>query len=85
MNYQREVEFARRIALAAGENAISTRAGGVTAEVKPDASPVTMTARTPKSCNSAIRAAESLRGGSLSAMRPASFIPAASPTATGMT
>src|ERR1022692_3328046 len=41
MNYQRELEFAHRMALAAGENAISIRARGITAERKPDASPVT--------------------------------------------
>src|ERR1022692_1030306 len=42
MNYERELQFARRIATAAGENAISIRAHGVTAEKKPDASPVTI-------------------------------------------
>lgn len=42
MNYQRELEFARRIATAAGENAIRIRAGGITAETKSDASPVTI-------------------------------------------
>ncbi|MBZ5624078.1 MAG: inositol monophosphatase [Acidobacteriia bacterium] len=41
MNYQRELEFARRIAAAAGENARYIRARGVTTETKPDASPVT--------------------------------------------
>lgn len=42
MNYQREIEFARRIAAAAGENAGRIRQGGITAETKPDASPVTI-------------------------------------------
>src|SRR5208283_2858025 len=42
MNYERELEFARRIAAAAGENAKRIRAGGVSAETKPDASPVTI-------------------------------------------
>jgi len=42
MNYQTEVEFARRIAAAAGENARRIRSRGVTAETKPDASPVTI-------------------------------------------
>jgi histidinol-phosphatase len=42
MNYERELEFARRIAATAGENAISIRARGITAERKSDASPVTI-------------------------------------------
>jgi histidinol phosphatase-like enzyme (inositol monophosphatase family) len=42
MTYAREIEFARRIASAAGENARRIRADGVTAESKPDASPVTI-------------------------------------------
>ena len=42
MNYQSEIEFARRIAVQAGENAKRIRALGVTAETKPDASPVTI-------------------------------------------
>jgi len=42
MNYQREIEFARRIAAAAGENARRLRAGGISAETKPDQSPVTI-------------------------------------------
>jgi histidinol-phosphatase len=42
MNYERELEFARRIATAAGENAIRIRAGGVVPETKADASPVTI-------------------------------------------
>lgn len=42
MNYQRELELARRAAVAAGENAKSIRARGITAETKPDASPVTI-------------------------------------------
>ena len=40
MKYQQEVEFARRIAIAAGENAQRIRAAGITAETKPDDSPV---------------------------------------------
>ena len=42
MNYERELEFARRIAAVAGQNARSIRAGGISAETKPDASPVTI-------------------------------------------
>jgi len=42
MKYQRELELARRAAVAAGENAKSIRAGGISAETKPDASPVTI-------------------------------------------
>ncbi|HLK65339.1 MAG TPA: inositol monophosphatase family protein [Bryobacteraceae bacterium] len=42
MKYERELEFARRIATAAGENAKSIRARGITPEAKPDASPVTI-------------------------------------------
>jgi histidinol-phosphatase len=42
MNYQRELEFARRMALAAGANARRIRSGGISAETKPDASPVTV-------------------------------------------
>jgi histidinol-phosphatase len=45
MDYQRELEFARRIAAAAGENARRIRAGGITAETKADASPVTVADR----------------------------------------
>jgi histidinol-phosphatase len=41
MNYQREVDFARRIAIEAGANARRIRAEGITAETKADASPVT--------------------------------------------
>jgi histidinol-phosphatase len=42
MNYHRELEFARHMAVAAGENALRIRAGGISAESKPDASPVTI-------------------------------------------
>lgn len=42
MNYQTELEFARRIAVLAGENARRIRAGGISAETKPDDSPVTI-------------------------------------------
>jgi histidinol phosphatase-like enzyme (inositol monophosphatase family) len=42
MNYERELEFARRIAIAAGENAARIRVGGITAETKSDDSPVTI-------------------------------------------
>jgi 3'-phosphoadenosine 5'-phosphosulfate (PAPS) 3'-phosphatase len=45
MNYERELEFARRIAEAAGENAKEIRAGGISAETKPDNSPVTIADR----------------------------------------
>ena len=49
------------------------------------ASPVTITVRMPKPFNSLTSAAESLRGGSPSAMRPASFIPVRGPAATAST
>src|SRR5579864_2363320 len=42
MNYVPELDFARRIATAAGENAIRIRAGGIVAETKSDDSPVTI-------------------------------------------
>jgi len=45
MNCEREIEFARRIAIVAGENARRIRAGGISAETKPDASPVTIADR----------------------------------------
>ena len=49
------------------------------------ASPVTITVRTPSPCNSVTSAAESVRGGSLSAMSPASFIAVGGPAATAST
>ena len=49
------------------------------------ASPVTITVRTPNPCNSVTSAAESGRGGSLSAMSPASFIAVGGPAATART
>jgi len=45
MNYARELEFARRLATAAGANAKHIRAGGVSAETKADTSPVTLADR----------------------------------------
>jgi histidinol phosphatase-like enzyme (inositol monophosphatase family) len=45
MNYSREIEFARRIAVQAGENARTIRASGIAAETKSDASPVTIADR----------------------------------------
>ena len=42
MNNERELEFALGAARLAGENARRIRMGGITAEVKPDASPVTI-------------------------------------------
>jgi histidinol phosphatase-like enzyme (inositol monophosphatase family) len=42
MKYERELEFARRLATAAGENAKHVRPRGVFAEIKPDTSPVTI-------------------------------------------
>jgi histidinol-phosphatase len=42
MKQERELEFARRIAMAAGANARRIRAGGITAETKADESPVTV-------------------------------------------
>src|SRR5271156_2654397 len=47
--------------------------------------PVTITVRTPSPCNSLMSAAESGRGGSLSAIRPASFIASGGPAATART
>jgi histidinol phosphatase-like enzyme (inositol monophosphatase family) len=44
-NYEHELEFARRLAAAAGENARHIRANGVSAETKPDTSPVTIADR----------------------------------------
>jgi len=49
------------------------------------ASPVTITVRTPNPRNSVTSAAESERGGSLSAMRPASFIAVGGPAPTAST
>ncbi len=49
------------------------------------ASPVTITVRTPSPCNSVTSAAESVRGGSLSAMSPTSFIAFGGPAATAST
>src|SRR3954465_4320763 len=45
MTYEREMELARVAAVAAGENARRLRAGGITAEAKADASPVTIADR----------------------------------------
>src|SRR5215471_14247894 len=45
MSYERELEFARRIAAAAGDNARRIRETGITAETKADASPVTIADR----------------------------------------
>src|SRR5215471_18892704 len=45
MSYERELEFARRIAAAAGDNARRIRETGITAETKPDHSPVTIADR----------------------------------------
>lgn len=45
MNYQRELEFARRTAVEAGENARQIRARGISAERKADDSPVTIADR----------------------------------------
>lgn len=45
MNYQLELDFALRVAKAAGANAARIRSQGVTAETKPDASPVTIADR----------------------------------------
>jgi histidinol-phosphatase len=42
MNYEQELEFACRLAKAAGENARLIRASGISAETKPDMSPVTI-------------------------------------------
>jgi len=42
MNYQRELEFARRLATAAGDNAKHIREGDICIETKPDTSPVTI-------------------------------------------
>ena len=45
MHYERELEFVLRIAAAAGENAKHIRERGITAETKPDDSPVTIADR----------------------------------------
>src|SRR5690242_10702559 len=45
MAYEKELEFARLTAEAAGENARRIRAGGIAAETKADASPVTVADR----------------------------------------
>lgn len=45
MPYQTELEFACRIAAEAGQNACRIRAGGISDEAKPDASPVTIADR----------------------------------------
>jgi histidinol-phosphatase len=42
MQYERELEFARRLAMAAGANAKNIRARGISAETKADTSPVTV-------------------------------------------
>src|SRR5437868_9684966 len=42
MNYHRELDFALRVAAAAGQNARQIRKHGISAETKPDASPVTI-------------------------------------------
>src|SRR3954469_22783568 len=42
MNFQRELDFALRVAAAAGQNARQIRKHGISAETKPDASPVTI-------------------------------------------
>jgi len=45
MNYQKEIDFARRLADMAGRNAARIRENGVTAETKADNSPVTVADR----------------------------------------
>ena len=45
MNYAHELEFARRLATAAGANAKHIRSSGVSAETKADTSPVTIADR----------------------------------------
>jgi histidinol-phosphatase len=45
MSYDGELDLARRIAVAAGQNARQIRARGITAEAKPDDSPVTIADR----------------------------------------
>jgi histidinol-phosphatase len=42
MSFQDELDLARRIAIAAGENAVRIRQGGISVETKPDDSPVTV-------------------------------------------
>src|SRR5690348_206173 len=42
MRYRREIDFARKMAVAAGENARRIRERGLTAETKSDDSPVTI-------------------------------------------
>jgi histidinol phosphatase-like enzyme (inositol monophosphatase family) len=45
MKFERELKFARRVATAAGDQARKIRAGGIAAEAKADASPVTVADR----------------------------------------
>jgi hypothetical protein len=54
----------------AGHTAPSSPTARATMAAVAGASPVTMTVRTPSAVNSEIREAESMRGGSLSAMKP---------------
>ena len=68
-----------------GQTAPSSPTACATMAAVAGASPVTITVRTPKPCNSATSAAESARGGSLSAMSPASFIAVGGPAATART
>src|ERR1700677_765280 len=62
-----------------GQMAPSSPTAFATMAAVAGASPVTITARTPKPCNSLINAAESFRGGALGAASPAGFIPVAGP------
>ena len=68
-----------------GQTAPSSPTACATMAAVAGASPVTITVRTPKPCNSVTSAAESARGGSLSAMSPASFIAVGGPAATAST
>ena len=62
-----------------GQTAPSSPTACATMAAVAGASPVTITVRTPSPCNSLMSAAESGRGGSLSAMSPASFIAVGGP------
>ena len=68
-----------------GQMAPSSPTAFATMAAVAGASPVTITVPTPRSRNSLTSAAESLRGGSLSAISPTSFIAVAGPAATANT
>ena len=68
-----------------GQTAPSSPTAWATIAAVAGASPVTITVRTPRVLSSEMSDAESVRGGSLSAMKPISCIDAAGPAATAKT